>query len=141
MKQSFYIIYSHLHNPTYILYLSIKTGKVVIVLQGRYAGRKAIVVKAFDEGTKDRQFGHCLIAGIDKSPLAVTKSMSKKKILKRSRIKPFVKYVNYNHIMPTRYTVSVNDMDLRNLVTPVAMKKFDSRVSARKEVKKTFEKR
>ena len=118
-----------------------KAGKVVIILQGRYAGKKAIVIKSFDDGSKDRQFGHCLVAGIDKSPLAVTKSMSKKKILKRSRIKPFVKFVNYNHIMPTRYTVSVNDMDLRTLVTPVAMKKFDTRESTRKEVKKAFEKK
>ena len=61
----------------------IKTGKVVIILQGRYAGRKAIVVKTFDDGNKEREFGHCLVAGIDKNPLPVTKSMSKKKILKR----------------------------------------------------------
>ena len=31
----------------------IKSGKVVIVLQGRFAGRKAIVVKCFDEGNND----------------------------------------------------------------------------------------
>jgi large subunit ribosomal protein L27e len=36
----------------------IKPGKVVLVLAGRYAGKKAIVVKTFDEGTKDREFGH-----------------------------------------------------------------------------------
>merc|ERR1712153_181140 len=115
----------------------IKPGKVVIILAGRYAGRKAIVVKTFDEGTRDREFGHCLVAGIDKNPLKVTKTMSKKKILKRSRIKPFLKYVNYNHIMPTRYTVS--DIDLRTAVTPAAMKKADSKVEAKKEVKKAFE--
>lgn len=51
----------------------IKPGKVVIILAGRYAGKKAIVVKSFDDGTKDREFGHCLVAGIERSPLAVTK--------------------------------------------------------------------
>lgn len=45
---------------------SIKPGKVVIVLAGRYAGRKAIVVKTFDDATKEHKFGHALIAGIDK---------------------------------------------------------------------------
>lgn len=32
----------------------------------------------------------------------VTKAMSKEKIKKRTKLKPFIKYVNVNHIMPTR---------------------------------------
>merc|ERR1719453_803700 len=115
----------------------IKPGKVVIVLSGRYAGKKAIVVKTFDEGSKERAFGHCLVAGIDRYPLKVTKEMSKKKIEKRSHIKPFLKYVNFNHIMPTRYTV--NDIDLRTIVNPTVMKKIDTKNEAKKEVKKAFE--
>merc|ERR1719272_2523328 len=115
----------------------IKQGKVVIVLSGRYAGKKAIVVKTFDEGSKDRPFGHCLVAGIDRYPLKVTKAMSKTKIIKRSNIKPFLKYINFNHMMPTRYTV--NDIELRTVVNPAAMKKIDTKNEARKEVKKAFE--
>jgi hypothetical protein len=38
----------------------IKSGKVVVVLQGRYAGRKAVVVKAYEEGTADRKFSHAI---------------------------------------------------------------------------------
>lgn len=109
------------------------------MLAGRYAGRKAIVVQTFDEGTREREFGHCLVAGIDRNPQRVTKAMSKEKILKRSKIKPFVKYVNYNHIMPTRYTVK--DIPVGGVVNPTAMKKLDTRKEARKEVKKLFEKR
>merc|ERR1712150_429294 len=30
-----------------------------------------------------------------------------KKVAKRSKIKPFIKVVNYNHLMPTRYSVDV----------------------------------
>merc|ERR1712154_445506 len=41
-------------------------------------------------------------------PRKVTKTMSKKKLTKRSKIKPFVKVINYNHLMPTRYSVDVN---------------------------------
>jgi len=65
--------------------------------------------------------------------------MSQKKIVKRSRVKPFIKYVNYNHIMPTRYTVQ--DIDLKNIVKPESLKKQDARVEARKGVKKAFEDR
>ena len=41
--------------------------------------------------------------------------MSQKKIERRSKVKPFVKIVNYNHLMPTRYTVAA-DLDLKNVV-------------------------
>ena len=33
--------------------------------------------------------------------------MGKKKIEGRSKIKPFVKVVGYNHLLPTRYTLDV----------------------------------
>lgn len=79
-----------------------KSGKVVLVLGGKYAGRKAIIVKNYDDGTQDRQYGHALVAGIDKYPLKVTKSMGKKRVSKRSKVKTFVKIINYNHLMPTR---------------------------------------
>ncbi|KAG0454529.1 hypothetical protein HPP92_023821 [Vanilla planifolia] len=32
----------------------LKPGKAVIVLNGRFAGRKAVIVRSFDEGTRDR---------------------------------------------------------------------------------------
>nr|ALS05134.1 60S ribosomal protein L27 [Labidocera rotunda] len=66
-----------------------KTGKVVLLLSGRYAGRKAVVVKPSDEGTSDKPFSHALVAGIDRYPRKVTKRMSKKKVQRRSAIKPF----------------------------------------------------
>ena len=117
----------------------IKPGKVVIVTAGRFAGKKAIVVKTFDEGNKERAFGHALIAGIERAPLRVLKSHSKKEILKRSRVKPFIKYVNYNHIMPTRYTV--NDIELKGAVTQQALKKQDTKVQAKGHVKRLFQSR
>ncbi len=39
---------------------SIKSGKVVVVLSGRYAGRKAVVVKTHDDGHGDRKFGYAV---------------------------------------------------------------------------------
>jgi len=37
-----------------------KGGKVVIMLAGRFAGRKAVVVKATDDGNADRRFGNAV---------------------------------------------------------------------------------
>lgn len=117
---------------------SLKSKKVVILLSGRYAGCKAIVVKTFDDGQQKRKFGHALVVGIAKHPEKVTKSMSKTKILKRSKVKPFIKYVNYQHLMPTRYTV---DLDVSTMVAPSAMDSADTRIAARKAIKAKFEER
>ena len=68
-----------------------KQGKVVLVLNGRFAGRKALIVKPHDEGTSDKPFRHARIAGIDRHPKLVTKRMFKKKVKQRSKIKPFLK--------------------------------------------------
>ena len=68
-----------------------KAGKVAIVLSRRFAGRKAVIVNARDDGTSDKPFGHALVAGIDRYPKKVTKRMAKKKIKMRSKIKPFLK--------------------------------------------------
>lgn len=115
---------------------SLKAGKVVILLTGRYAGKKAVVIKTQDEGTPDRSYGFCIVAGIDKYPLKITKKMSAKKVTKRSRIKPFIKVVNYNHIMPTRYSLEV---DLKHVVNQEVVARPDARPNARKEVKKALE--
>lgn len=69
----------------------LKPGKVVIVLGGRYAGRKAIVMKALDEGTHDKPFGQAIVAGIDRYPRRVTRRMNKAKVHKNCRVKAFVK--------------------------------------------------
>ena len=45
-----------------------KAGKVVLVLSGKFAGRKAIIVKPTDDGSSEKPFGPALIAGIDRYP-------------------------------------------------------------------------
>lgn len=68
-----------------------KSGKVVLILAGRFAGRKAIIVKNYDDSTHEKPYGHALVAGVDRYPRKVTNKMSKKKVAKRSKIKTFVK--------------------------------------------------
>ncbi|XP_017777183.1 PREDICTED: 60S ribosomal protein L27 [Nicrophorus vespilloides] len=110
-----------------------KSGKVVLVLSGRYAGRKAIIMNNYDNGTSDKQYGHALVAGIDRYPRKVHKRMGKIRIHKRSKIKPFIKVLNYNHLMPTRYTVdlpSESKISMKDLKDPMKRKKirFQTRV-------------
>ncbi|MFH4984707.1 hypothetical protein AB6A40_011416 [Gnathostoma spinigerum] len=116
-----------------------KSGKVVLILGGRFAGRKAVVVKTYDDGAPDRAYGHCLVAGINRYPRKVTKSMGKKKIAKRCEIKPFVKVVSYSNILPTRYSVDVT-LD-KNIVNKASLKKPGTKRLAAKEVRQKFEER
>eukprot|EP00568_Trieres_chinensis_P007104 CAMPEP_0183306646 /NCGR_PEP_ID=MMETSP0160_2-20130417/13502_1 /TAXON_ID=2839 ORGANISM="Odontella Sinensis, Strain Grunow 1884" /NCGR_SAMPLE_ID=MMETSP0160_2 /ASSEMBLY_ACC=CAM_ASM_000250 /LENGTH=220 /DNA_ID=CAMNT_0025470079 /DNA_START=149 /DNA_END=812 /DNA_ORIENTATION=+ len=117
----------------------VKSGKVVIVLAGRHAGKKAVVVKTYDDGTEDKRYSHCLVAGIARGPRRVTRGMSKKKVEKRSRtVKPFVKYVNVRHVFPTRYVV---DMDLKKAVDEADLANAERKVDVKKGLKKVFEDR
>eukprot|EP00170_Pyropia_yezoensis_P001542 contig_6721_g1546 len=118
----------------------LKPGKVVIVLGGRFAGKKAVIVQNVDQGSNNRRFGHALIAGIDRYPLKVTKSMSKRVLARRSRIKPFVKAVNYNHLMPTRYALDLGE-GVKTAVPMDAGSNPTARSKARKEVAKLLQER
>merc|ERR1712186_286779 len=76
-----------------------KPGRVIIMLRGRQTGKKGIVVKTNEDGTRDRPFEHALVVGIDGYPRRVIKGMSRKKIAKRSKIKPFIRVVNLKHMI------------------------------------------
>merc|ERR1711970_1370410 len=77
----------------------LKDGKIVVCLQGRYAGKKAVILKTNDDGGKERPYGHCVVAGVAKAPLPITKSMCrptpkmKKLVQRRSRVKTFKTYL------------------------------------------------
>ncbi|KAK8948636.1 60S ribosomal protein L27-3 [Platanthera zijinensis] len=116
----------------------LKPGKVVIILNGRFAGRKAVIIRSFDDGSRDRPYGHCLVAGIAKYPKKVIRKDSAKKTAKKSRVKAFLKLVNHTHIMPTRYTL---DVDLKDVVTVESLQSRDKKVTALKETKARFEER
>ena len=85
-----------------------------------------MIVKSFDKGIRDLPYGHCLVAGIKKSTQATSKVICKDSA-KKSRVKCFVKLVNYQHLMPTRYTL---DVDLKDVVTADALQTKDKKVSA-----------
>lgn len=65
--------------------------------------------------------------------------MSKARQTKRSKVKPFIKVINYNHLMPTRYTLELEG--LKGVVTADTFKEVSQREDAKKTVKKALEER
>ena len=98
-----------------------KPGKVVIVLNGKYAGAKGIIVKPNYDGSKERKYPHCLVVGLSKGPKKPTKRNLAKLQSKIQKIESspdsndklntlksfgvFIKYYNMSHLLATRYTV------------------------------------
>merc|ERR1719412_2691436 len=82
----------------------LKPGKVVIVLQGKHAGKKGVIVKNVDS-SKKRKFAHCLVVGLQKPPKTVKKRRNEKARKRANSLRPFAKYVNVRHLMPTRYSI------------------------------------
>ncbi|THW61436.1 hypothetical protein D6D20_05057 [Aureobasidium pullulans] len=117
----------------------LKVGRVAIISRGRYAGKKVVIIQPVDQGTKSHPFPHALVAGIERYPQQVTRRMSKARQTKRSKVKPFIKVVNYNHIMPTRYTLELEG--LKGAVTNDTFKEVSQREDAKKNIKKALEER
>ena len=65
--------------------------------------------------------------------------MSSKRIERRSRMKPFVKFVNYNHLLPTRYMVATQDIDLKPVVTDDKLSTKESKKALKREIRKIFQ--
>lgn len=122
-----------------------KAGRVVILLAGRRAGKKAVIVKAFEEGRKGAAFSRALVAGVERAPLKVTRRMSSGKVKRRTNPKPFVKVVNFNHVLPTRFQVTGEfahgSKELKSLVTEDRLATAESRKALKKEVRGIFRER
>ncbi|KZS90647.1 60S ribosomal protein L27 [Sistotremastrum niveocremeum HHB9708] len=116
-----------------------KPGKVAIVLQGRHAGKKIVVIKQADDGTKERPYPHAIVAGIERYPRKVTKRMGAKRLAARNKVKPFIKAINYSHLFPTRYTLELEG--LKGTVSSETFKEPSQREDAKKTVKKLLEER
>ncbi|ORE18238.1 hypothetical protein BCV71DRAFT_291022 [Rhizopus microsporus] len=101
--------------------------------------KRLILCLDHDEGTKERPYGYAVVAGVERTPLKVTKKMGQKKVAKRSKIKPFIKIVNYNHMMPTRYGLELEQ--IKGTIATETFKEPSQREDAKKLIKKLFEER
>ncbi len=98
-----------------------------------------VIIQPVDSGNKSHPYGHALVAGIERYPGRITRRMSKARQDKRSKIKPFIKVVNYNHLMPTRYTLELEG--LKGVLSSDTFKEVSQREEAKKTVKRTLEDR
>ncbi|GFF56815.1 60S ribosomal protein L27-A [Aspergillus udagawae] len=123
---------------------SIRTGSRLdiekdVLTRDLFAKSQVVIVQPNDTGSKAHPFPYAIVAGIERYPLKVTRRMGKKMVEKRSRIKPFIKVVNYNHLMPTRYTLELEG--LKGAVSQETFKEVSTREDAKKNVKKALEDR
>lgn len=66
--------------------------------------------------------------------------MSDRKVARRSIVKPFLKLVNYNHFMPTRYTFELADASVaKERCTLETLADAATKKAAKKELKKVLE--
>ena len=100
---------------------------------------QVVIIQPQDTGNKSHPYPHAIVAGIERYPSQITRRMSKARQSKRSKVKPFIKVINYNHLMPTRYTLELEG--LKGAVTADTFKEVSQREDAKKTVKKTFEER
>ncbi|KKO96974.1 60S ribosomal protein L27-A [Trichoderma harzianum] len=117
----------------------LKVGRVAIITRGRYAGKKVVIIQPVDNGNKPHPFGHAIVAGIERYPSKITRRMSKTRQEKRSKVKPFIKVINYNHLMPTRYTLELEG--IKGTISADTFKEVSQREDAKKTVKKVLEER
>ena len=66
--------------------------------------------------------------------------MGKKKVERKSSVKPFVKFVNYNHMLATRFIVK-DDFDFKTIVTDEAMEDPEQRKDAKSQLKAKLKER
>jgi large subunit ribosomal protein L27e len=104
-----------------------------------FAHVQVVIIQPYDAGSKSHPFAYAIVAGIERYPLKVTRRMGQKKVEKRSRIKPFIKVINYNHLMPTRYTLDLEG--LKGVISQDTFKEVSQREDAKKTIKKALEDR
>lgn len=80
--------------------------QVAIVLQGRHAGKKVVIIKQVDEGNNERKYPHAIVAGIERYPRKVTRRMGQKKLATRSKVKPFIKVLRFTGVFGPSLTLT-----------------------------------
>ena len=85
----------------------LKPGKVVVILSGKYAGKKAVIVKVNENANDKHKFPHAVVVGVERPPRKVVRAIDEKKINKKTQMKVFTKVMNLQHFMPTRFGIDL----------------------------------
>ena len=130
-----------------------KKGRVVILTCGRQAGKKAVIVKQTDEGKKVSSLSVSFklrtrsLVTLSLLVLNAIPEKSQRRWAPRNLIESAdwnlcltVKYVNYNHLMPTRFVIK-DDLEFKNVVTDEKMGNPETRKAMKAEIKKIMQAR
>ena len=122
----------------------LKAGKVVVITSGKYAGKKAVIVKVNEAASDKYKFPNAIVVGVESAPRKVTRAMDEKAVNKKTSMKVFTKVFNLQHFMPTRlllrsgftgrYNVEFKFENLPKASAPAADKK-----EAMKAIAKMFQ--
>ena len=122
----------------------LKAGKVVVITSGKYAGKKAVIVKVNEAASDKYKFPNAIVVGVESAPRKVTRAMDEKAVNKKTSMKVFTKVINLQHFMPTRlllrsgftgrYNVEFKFENLPKASAPAADKK-----EAMKAIAKMFQ--
>ena len=83
-------------------------GMGVVILRGRHAGKKGVIIEVHNQKNDDlNNHPHVLVVGVEGTPKRITGKTSDYQKQKRTTVRPFVKIMNQNHILPTRYTLDL----------------------------------
>lgn len=93
-----------------------KIGRIAIILNGKHAGKKGIVIENKIKNEK-KNTDNIIILGIKNIPRKINQKRNDKK--KKINIKVFFKALNKSHVLPTRYFVDLNP-DQQKLISNVS---------------------
>ncbi|KAJ7286786.1 hypothetical protein C8J57DRAFT_571928 [Mycena rebaudengoi] len=85
-----------------------KPGKLVValLLQGRQAGKKVVLIKPPNEGTKEQPYRtHTPLLLASSSTRGMCPAHGGEKVMHRSKV------INYSHLFPTRYTLELEGLE------------------------------
>ena len=105
-----------------------KMGRIVIILNGRHAGKKAIVIKDKISSVTNSLSNNIRIIGIKNFPSKNIRTKKTSTIDSKRGIKVFLKLINKNHVLPTRYFVDLNP-DQQILVSNISNSFFNKKMN------------
>ena len=80
-------------------------GRLVILLKGKHAGRKAVIINKNESSDIKKTENYIKIVGIKNYPKKINRNMNNEVKRKKCRVKPFTKVINKRHIFLTRYSL------------------------------------
>ncbi|KAL6122728.1 rpl27a [Nucleospora cyclopteri] len=99
-----------------------KENMIVVCVKGRFAGKKAAVMKVLEDG-------YVIVGGINRVPSDSTEQMAAWEKRKCQKMLTFVKRINIKHLIATRYKTSISLTSV-NLTKDISDKAYKTEVNS-----------